>query len=150
MEAGQLQDPFKRNDYETNKLVVRTSVKRKGGDFMKRVLIVDDAAFMRMSIRNMLEKNNYEVVGEAENGAIGVKKFLELSPDIVTMDVTMPEMDGIQALREIKKTHPKAVILMLTAMGQECLVKEAVLAGAKGFLVKPFKEENFIKVLNTL
>jgi two-component system chemotaxis response regulator CheY len=117
---------------------------------MKRVLVVDDAAFMRMTIRLMLEKNNYEVAGEAENGSMAVKKYLELSPYIVTMDITMPEMDGIEALREIKKVSPNASIIMLTAMGQECLVKEAVMAGAKGFLVKPFKEENIIKILNSL
>lgn len=117
---------------------------------MKRVLIVDDASFMRMSIRLMLEKNNFEVVGEAENGLVAVRKYLELSPDIVTMDITMPEMDGIEALKEIKKISPHAEIIMLTAMGQECLVKEAVMSGAKSFIVKPFKEENFIKILNSL
>lgn len=114
---------------------------------MIRVLIVDDAAFMRMVIRGLLEKNGMEVVGEAENGAEGIKRYFELKPDIVTMDITMPEMDGIQALKAIRQQDPKAKVIMLSAMGQEAKVKEAVKSGAKSFIVKPFKEETVILTL---
>lgn len=114
---------------------------------MKKVLIVDDAAFMRIWIKNALEKNGFEVVGEAEDGASAVRKYEELKPDIVTMDITMPEMDGIQALKEIKKINTNCNIVMVSAMGQETRVKEAILLGAKGFVVKPIKEEYLIKTL---
>lgn len=117
---------------------------------MKNVLIVDDAAFMRLMIKSLLEKNGFNVVGEAENGAVGVIKYKELSPDIVTMDITMPILDGIQALKEIKKVDSNANIVMISAMGQEHLVKDAVMSGAKGFIVKPFKEDAFIKALNKI
>lgn len=108
---------------------------------MKTVLIVDDAAFMRLSIRKMLEKNGYEVVGEAENGLVAVEKYMELQPDIVTMDITMKDMNGLEALKAIMERDKKANIIMVSAMGQEAMVKDAVLSGAKGFIVKPFKEE---------
>lgn len=114
---------------------------------MKKVLIVDDAAFMRLALKSMLEKNGFEVIGEAENGIVGVQKYKELSPDIVTMDITMPEMDGISALKEIKKVDTKANVVMISAMGQENSIREAVIAGAKSFVVKPFKEEIVIKAL---
>jgi two-component system chemotaxis response regulator CheY len=109
---------------------------------MKNVLIVDDAAFMRLTLKMMLERNGFNVVGEAENGDVGVKKYRELAPDIVTMDMTMPVIDGIQALREIKKVNPNAKVVMISAMGQEKMVKDAVVSGARGFLVKPFKGRN--------
>jgi Response regulator containing CheY-like receiver domain and AraC-type DNA-binding domain len=121
-----------------------------GGIIMARVLVVDDAAFMRLSIKTMLEKNGFQVVGEAENGRIAIKKYAELSPDIVTLDITMPDMDGIEALKAIMKLNPGAKIIMITAMGQECMVKEAIIAGAKGFLVKPFKEEAVVNALKKL
>ena len=117
---------------------------------MARVLVVDDAAFMRLSIKTMLEKNGFQVVGEAENGRVAIKKFVELSPDIITLDITMPDMDGIEALKSIRKLNPEAKIVMITAMGQECMVKEAIIAGAKGFLVKPFKEEAVVSALSKL
>lgn len=117
---------------------------------MKKVLIVDDAAFMRMAIKNILEKNGFEVVGEAENGSVGYKKYMELKPDVVTMDVTMPEMDGIEALKKIKANDSKAKVIMITAMGQEPMVKEAILSGAKGFIVKPFKDETVLSALNKI
>lgn len=116
-------------------------------DFLKRVLIVDDAAFMRITLKTLLERNNYEVVGEAPNGLEGIKKFVEVKPDIVTMDITMPEMNGVRALKEIKKIDPDAKVIMISAMGQETMVKEAVISGAFGFLVKPFKEDAVIKAL---
>jgi two-component system chemotaxis response regulator CheY len=117
---------------------------------MKKVLIVDDAAFMRMSIKMMLERGGFEVVGEAENGLEGVRLYKELNPDIVTLDITMPEMDGITALKEIKKYDSKASVIMVSAMGQEILVKEAILNGAKSFIVKPFKEELIVSTLKKL
>ncbi|MGI6151971.1 MAG: response regulator [Christensenellales bacterium] len=117
---------------------------------MKRVLIVDDAAFMRVSIKNMLTKHGYEVIGEAENGKVAIQKFQELSPDIVTMDITMPEMDGLASLKKILAINPAANVIMISAMGQESMVREAVLSGAKGFIVKPFKEDIIISALNNL
>ena len=117
---------------------------------MAKVLIVDDAAFMRISIKNMLTKNGYEVVGEAENGSIGVDMYKELQPDIVTMDITMPEMSGLDALKEITKLDPQAKVVMVSAMGQEAMVREAIVSGAKGFIVKPFKEEGIIAAMKKL
>lgn len=117
---------------------------------MKRVLIVDDAAFMRNSIKIILERNGLSIAGEAENGLIGVEKYKELKPDIVTMDITMPEMDGINALKKIREHDPKSIIVMLSAMGQERMVKEAVLSGAKAFVLKPFKEEQLMSTINKL
>ncbi|MCL2226455.1 MAG: response regulator [Oscillospiraceae bacterium] len=117
---------------------------------MAKILIVDDAAFMRISIKNMLTKNGYEVVGEAENGAIGVELYKELQPDIVTMDITMPEMSGLDALKEITKIDPQSKVVMVSAMGQEAMVREAIVSGAKGFIVKPFKEEGIIAAIKKL
>ncbi|MDL2218297.1 response regulator [Christensenellaceae bacterium OttesenSCG-928-M15] len=117
---------------------------------MKRVLIVDDAAFMRVSIRNILTKNGFEVVGEAENGAVAVQKYGELKPDIVTMDITMPEMNGLEALQTIRKSDPKANVIMVSALGQEAMVRDAVMSGAKGFVVKPFKEDTITAALAKL
>lgn len=117
---------------------------------MKTVLIVDDAAFMRLSIKNMLEKNGFTVVGEAENGLAAVQKYNELKPSIVTMDITMPEMDGLTALKTIRMMDPNASVVMLSAMGQQAMVKDAVILGAKGFVVKPFKEETVMGALSKL
>jgi two-component system chemotaxis response regulator CheY len=117
---------------------------------MKRVLIVDDAEFMRMTIKTMLERNGFEVIGEAHNGREGVNEYKRLHPDIVTMDITMPEISGIDALKLIMEFDTKANVVMLSAMGQENLIREAVLNGAKSFLVKPFKEEQVIKTLNQI
>jgi len=115
---------------------------------MNRVLIVDDAAFMRMAIRTILDKNGFEVAGEAENGQIAVRKYKELKPDIVTMDITMPEMTGIEALKSIKAVDPGAKVIMISAMGQEVMVREAIILGAKSFIVKPFKEEHVIQTIS--
>lgn len=117
---------------------------------MKKVLIVDDAAFMRMSLKQMLERNGYQVVGEAENGLVGVRKYSELKPDIVTMDITMPVMDGIHALKAIREIDQSANIVVISAIGQEPYVKEAIISGARGFILKPFKEEHVVKTLGSL
>ncbi|MGQ9531322.1 MAG: response regulator [Desulfotomaculales bacterium] len=113
----------------------------------KRILIVDDAAFMRMMIRNILTKSGYEVVGEAENGAAAVALYQELRPDVVTMDITMPEMDGIEGVRQIRKIDPNANIIMVSAMGQQAMVMEAIQAGAKDFIVKPFQQERILQAI---
>jgi len=117
---------------------------------MKRVMVVDDAMFMRASLKMMLEKNGFEVAAEAENGLIAVQKYKEVKPDIVTMDITMPEMDGLQALKLIKQFDPDAKVVVVSAMGQEPVVKDAILSGAKSFIVKPFKEDFVLKTLNSL
>ena len=105
---------------------------------------------MRVSIRNIVSKNGYEVAGEAENGAVAVQKYAELHPDIVTMDITMPEMNGLEALIAIRKADPGAKVIMVSALGQESMVRDAVMAGAKGFVVKPFKEETITAALAKL
>ncbi|WP_055108453.1 response regulator [Paenibacillus ihumii] len=113
-----------------------------------RILIVDDAAFMRMMIRDILTKNGFEVVGEAQDGAQAVEKYKELNPDLVTMDITMPEMDGIAALKEIKQLNPNAKVIMCSAMGQQAMVIDAIQAGAKDFIVKPFQSDRVIEAIN--
>jgi two-component system chemotaxis response regulator CheY len=113
-----------------------------------RILIVDDAAFMRMMIRDILTKNGFEVVGEAQGGAQAIEKFKELHPDLITMDITMPEMDGIAALKEIKKLDPNAKVIMCSAMGQQAMVIDAIQAGAKDFIVKPFQSDRVIEAIN--
>ena len=114
----------------------------------KRILIVDDAAFMRMMIKDILTKNGYEVVGEAENGAVAVEKYKDLKPDLVTMDITMPDMDGIAAVREIKSVDSAAKIIMCSTMGQQAMVIDAIQAGAKDFIVKPFQPERVIEAVS--
>ncbi|MBV7273368.1 response regulator [Clostridium sp. PL3] len=117
---------------------------------MKRILIVDDAVFMRISLRAMLEKNGFEVVGEASDGLEAIEKYFVLKPDIVTMDITMPKMDGVEALGAIKSKDPNAKVVMISALGQESWVKKAVMIGAKGFVVKPYKEDYVIQTLSKL
>lgn len=113
----------------------------------KKILIVDDAAFMRMMIKDILTKNGYEVVGEAENGAKAIEKFKELSPDLVIMDITMPELDGIAAVKEIKKIDGDSKIIMCSAMGQQAMVIESIQAGARDFIVKPFQAERIVEAV---
>lgn len=117
---------------------------------MRKVLVVDDAAFMRISIKNILVKHGYEICGEAENGEVAVQKYKELMPDIVTMDITMPEMDGLASLKQILAFYPPANVVMVSAMGQETMVREAIIAGAKGFIVKPFKEDVIVGALSNI
>lgn len=114
---------------------------------MVTVLVVDDAGFMRLVMKDILEKNGYEVVGEAENGAEAVEQYTRLKPDIVTMDITMPVMDGIEAVQHIRESDPGARIIMCSAMGQQQMVVKAIRAGAKDFVVKPFHRERVLKAL---
>ncbi|HXU11839.1 MAG TPA: response regulator [Candidatus Binatia bacterium] len=115
-----------------------------------RVLVVDDAMFMRSMIKDILVNagGRYEIVGEASNGREAIARFRELSPNLVTMDIVMPQLDGIEATREILKVNPAAVIVMCSAMGQEALVVESISAGAKDFIVKPFTSERVLQVLS--
>ena len=110
----------------------------------KRIMIVDDAIFMRMKLKDILEKNGYEVVAEAQNGADAIEKFRAERPDIVTMDITMPEMNGIEALKGIKRIDPSAKVIMCSAMGQQAMVMEAIQSGALDFIVKPFETDRVI------
>ena len=114
---------------------------------MAKVLIVDDAAFMRMMIKDILEKNDFQVVGEASNGLIAVDLHKKEKPDVVTMDITMPDMDGIEAVKEIKKFDPNAKIIMCSAMGQQSMVMDAIKAGAKDFIVKPFQADRVLEAI---
>lgn len=111
------------------------------------ILIVDDASFMRMMIKDILSKNGFTILGEAENGLKAVEKYKELNPDLVIMDITMPEMDGIQAVKEIKKINSSAKIVMCSAMGQQAMVIEAIQAGAKDFIVKPFQADRVVEAV---
>ena len=113
----------------------------------KNILICDDAAFMRMMIKDILTKNGYNVAGEAENGLKAVEKFKEVNPDLVLMDITMPEMDGIQALKKIKETDPNASVIMCSAMGQQAMVIESIQSGAKDFIVKPFQADRVLEAV---
>jgi len=113
----------------------------------KNILICDDAAFMRMMIKDILTKNGYNVAGEAENGAKAVEKYAELKPDLVLMDITMPEMDGIEALKKIKASDPNASVIMCSAMGQQAMVIESIQSGAKDFIVKPFQADRVIEAV---
>ena len=111
------------------------------------IMIVDDAAFMRMMLKDILTKNGFTVVGEAENGALAVEKYIELRPNLTTMDITMPEMDGLQALKEIRKRDAKARVIMCSAMGQQAVVIEAIQSGARDFIVKPFQADRVIEAI---
>ena len=115
---------------------------------MPSVLIADDAAFMRMMLKNVLTEAGYEIVGEAENGAVAVAKHRELRPDLTTMDITMPEMDGLAALKEIRRRPTRgARVVMCSAMGQQSMVIESIQAGAKDFIVKPFQPDRVLEAV---
>ena len=115
-----------------------------------RVLVVDDAMFMRMMLKDILSKNGYEVVGEAANGREAIEKYIELRPDLVLLDITMPEMDGLTALKEIKHIDPQAVVVVCSAMGQQNMVIEAIQNGALDFIVKPFQQNRVIESLKRI
>ena len=117
---------------------------------MARVLIVDDAAFMRMMIKDILEKNDFEIVGEANNGLVAVDMYKKEKPDVVTMDITMPDMDGIEAVKQIKAFDPNAKIIMCSAMGQQSMVMDAIKAGANDFIVKPFQADRVLEAVKKI
>ena len=116
---------------------------------MAKVMVVDDAAFMRLRACRVLQDNGHEVL-QAENGADAVRQYAEHRPDAVLLDITMPEMDGLQALKEIRKIDPLARVAMVTAMGQQAIVMEALRAGAKDFILKPFQPDRVLGALNKL
>ncbi|AZV42506.1 response regulator [Peribacillus asahii] len=115
---------------------------------MAKILVVDDAKFMRMTLSNILKKANHQVVGEAENGQEAIELYRDLNPDLVTMDITMPVMSGLDAVKGIKQEFPTAKVIMCSAMGQQKMVVEAIEAGAKDFIVKPFDEGRVIEAIN--
>ncbi|TDF93815.1 response regulator [Paenibacillus piri] len=115
---------------------------------MAKVMVVDDAAFMRMMLKSMLTEEGHEVVAEAVNGVEAVAAYLSTKPDFVTMDITMPEMDGVEAVKEIRRLDPAARIIMCSAMGQKAMVVDAITAGAKDFIVKPFQKDRVIESVN--
>lgn len=117
---------------------------------MPKVLIVDDALFMRKMLADILKKEGFEIVGEAENGKEAIDKYHQLKPDLVTIDIVMPKMeeiDGVAAVKEIIKNDPRAKIIMVSAMGQHALVVEAIQAGAKDFIVKPFQPSRVVEAI---
>ena len=115
-----------------------------------RILIVDDAAFMRMMLTDIFEEKGYKIAGEAENGEEAIRLYTELKPDLVTMDIVMPGAGGIASLKHILKEDSAAKILVVSALGQKALVKEAIEAGAKGFVVKPFQPEKVIEEVENI
>jgi len=117
---------------------------------MKTVLIVDDSSLMRRIIKHIIIKNGYEVIGEATNGKMGVEKYKELHPDLVTMDLIMDEMNGMEALKIIMDEDPDANVIMVSSMGQDVIVRDAIVSGAKNFLLKPFDEQQVVDALKKL
>jgi two-component system chemotaxis response regulator CheY len=117
---------------------------------LRKILIVDDAMFMRSTLKMMLRKKEYDVVGEAQNGIEAIKQFKTLEPDIVTLDIHMPEMGGIDALTEILRINPKAIVVMISAAGDQKHVLDAMQLGAKNFIIKPFTEDKVFQVFNKL
>jgi len=117
---------------------------------MNTVLIVDDSSIMRRILKNIVTKNGYSVVGEATNGSLGVEKFKTLNPDIVTMDFVMDEMNGLEALRSIINIDPDANVIMVSSMGQEVIVRDAIVLGAKNFILKPFDEKQVMDAFKKL
>ena len=117
---------------------------------MAKILLVDDAAFMRMMLKDTLTKKGYTDLEEAADGAQAVAKYDEIHPDLVIMDITMPNMDGLEALKTIRGKDPNATIVMCSAMGQEAMVIEAIKSGAKDFIVKPFKPERILKTVTSI
>lgn len=115
---------------------------------MAKILVVDDAAFMRMMVKDIVTKNGHTVCGEASNGQEAIEKYKETKPDIVTLDITMPVMDGLQAIKEIKKLDANAKVIMCSAMGQQVMVIEAIQNGAKDFIVKPFQADRVVEAIN--
>ncbi len=117
---------------------------------MAKILIVDDAAFMRMTVKEALKQGGYTDVEEAADGVQAVEKYKEFKPELVIMDITMPNMDGLQALKEIRAFDPTASVIMCSAMGQESMVMDAIKSGAKDFIVKPFKPDRILKTVSSI
>lgn len=117
---------------------------------MYKILVVDDAGFMRMMIKNYLTKAGYSEIIESDDGEKAVAAYKAEKPDLVMMDITMPNMDGIQALREIKAADPQAKVVMCSAMGQEAMVMEAIKLGAIDFIVKPFKQDRILQTVGKI
>lgn len=115
-----------------------------------RILIVDDAVFMRTVLKKMLEEDGYEVVAEASNGLEAIKMAKEHRPDVVTLDITMPEMDGVTALPDILEASPESKVIMCSAMGQQPMVVEAIKSGAKDFIVKPFQKARVVQAIENV
>jgi len=137
-----------KNEIIPNTKLIIWFVSMNGGFRVAKVLIVDDARFMRKTLTAILENSHYEVVGEAENGREAVEMYRELQPDLVMMDITMPEMSGMEALRIIKKEFSDSKVIMCSAMGQQKMVVDAIEAGAKDFIVKPFDESRVIDAVS--
>ena len=116
----------------------------------KRILIADDAAFMRMMLKDILTKGGYEIAGEAADGNEALAKYKELKPDLFTMDITMPNCDGIQSLKQIKAADSNANVVMCSAMGQQAMVIEAIQSGAKDFIVKPFQADRVLEAIKKI
>ena len=112
-----------------------------------KILIVDDAVFMRIKLKDILTKNGYEVVGEAQNGQEAFEKYQATNPDVVTMDITMPDVDELEALKMIRAHDPNAKVIMCSAMGQQGMVMDAIKSGAKDFIVKPFDTDRVINAI---
>ncbi len=126
--------------------------KRKEVYEMAKILLVDDAAFMRMMVKDTLTKNGYgdAEIHEASDGLQAVEKYNEVKPDLVIMDITMPNMDGLEALKAIRGNDPNAKVVMCSAMGQEAMVIDAIKSGAKDFIVKPFKPDRILKTVKAV
>lgn len=116
---------------------------------MANILVCDDAAFMRMMLRRILEKNNHTIIGEAADGEEAIVKYKELNPDLVIMDITMPVKTGLESIKEILEFDAAAKVIMCSAMGQQTFVLDAIKAGAKDFIVKPFFEDRVIAAINS-
>ncbi len=114
---------------------------------MAKILICDDSAFMRMILKKLLTDHGYDVVGEAGDGKQAVQMYRECKPDLITMDITMPKMDGIQAVQLIHEENPLVRIIMVTALGQKAIITDAIKAGASDFIVKPFDPEQVMKTI---
>ena len=111
---------------------------------MANIMVVDDAAFVRMMLKDILTKGGHQIIGEAANGIDAIKQYTKLKPDLVTMDITMPEMEGIDALKIIKQNDPEAKVIMCSAIGQQLMVEQAIQSGAKDYFVKPFHAERVL------